>query len=830
MLQTKKRRGVISHNGKALGDLHKSTMKLLKEGGTPEVVTWAAKAIEEIGNDVETAIQHSHDEDQALVTHTLARFDEIATQFTEKVVTLHELRGSHEVKSSSHLTCRAEQRIRCDAHTACVVEEERLKKIKEEALVQFQTAWGILSDVNPSESTECRNTQEHKYDMFVQSGRKYFDAWEESESKQNDCGDLHQALVEQRLRCDGLKQGYESAVCTSHDHATMSYDDMIQNWELQESQYADVRNAVGAGASDRHAEFQTLAEVKCLLAKVQERGGQPCDEEEEEGVSEKIEEQCKDEAKDTSHFIIHFPDPPHQPAKPDSEEYPCTPKFIEDSYGSLTGQCFDSLPMCKSCASAHDKTDDCSGWSVDKHVDVDGTCYMGAFDNSNQRITKSFTGLRPSCTYKWSAVIDTWASLDNEQITLTVNGQGHDFPSRGAGSCDNGWTEYPDDFGDKVGSHGSSNNGWKDCWKNFESVFVAPASGKADVDMYMAINQDITDEGWGWHNMNFQRLSCPVLGGDQEDDCNGWSVDQHADVDGKCYMGAFDNSNQRITKIFSGLSAGCTYKWSAVIDTWASVDNEQITLTVNGDATDVPSRVGSDDCNSSTNGWTEYPQDFGDKVGSHGSSWAKDCWKNFEKEFVVPADGKANVDMYMAINQDINDEGWGWHDMKFQRLSCPEGHSEPKDNCDGWSVDKHANVDGKCYMGPFDNSNSNLHITRTFSGLTANCTYKWKAVIDTWASVDNEQITLTINGDATDVPSRGFACNDENGWTKYPNLFGQKVGSLGTGNDCWKNFEKEFVVPADGKANVDMYMAINQDITDEGWGWHDMEFEKMHCK
>jgi hypothetical protein len=351
--------------------------------------------------------------------------------------------------------------------------------------------------------------------------------------------------------------------------------------------------------------------------------------------------------------------------------------------------------------------------------------------------------------------------------------------------------------------------------------------------MYMAIDQHINDEGWGWHNMNFQRLSCPVRGGNQEDDCNGWSVDKHADVDGKCFMGAFDNNNQRVTKTFSGLSAGCTYKWSAVIDTWASVDNEQITLTINGDATNVPSRSAGD-CNSN-NGWTEYPHDFGDKVGSHGSSnggW-KDCWKNFEKEFVVPADGKANVDMYMAINQGINDEGWGWHDMKFQRLSCPGGHNvNQKDDCTGWSVDKHADVDGKCYMGAFDNSNQ--RITKTFSGLAAGCTYKWKAVIDTWASVDNEQITLTVNGDATNFDSRAHnSCT--NGWTEYPDDFGDKVGSHGSSNvawgwkDCWKNFEKEFVVPADGKANVDMYMAINQDINDEGWGWHDMEFEKMHC-
>jgi hypothetical protein len=314
--------------------------------------------------------------------------------------------------------------------------------------------------------------------------------------------------------------------------------------------------------------------------------------------------------------------------------------------------------------------DDCTGWSVGTHHDVDGTCYMGAFDNSHQRITKTFSGFRPGCTYKWTAVIDTWASVDNEQMILTVNGDETNFQTRGAGACSNGWTEYENDFGDKVGSHGSSNGGWKDCWKNFEKDFIVPEDGNANVDMYFAINQHINDEGWGWHDMRFERLSCPSMPSIDklDDDCSGWSVGTHHNVDGKCFMGAFDNNHQRITKTFSGLQAHCTYKWKAVIDTWASVDNEQMILTVNGDETNFQTR-GHNAC---SNGWTEYAHDFGDKVGSHGSSnggW-KDCWKNFEKDFVVPEDGNANVDMYFAINQHINDEGWGWHDMTFEKVSC----------------------------------------------------------------------------------------------------------------------------------------------------------------
>jgi uncharacterized protein (DUF2141 family) len=495
-------------------------------------------------------------------------------------------------------------------------------------------------------------------------------------------------------------------------------------------------------------------------------------------------------------------------------------QHINDEAWGWHAMKFDPV-NCPAVSKANVK-DDCAGWSVDKTAEKDGICYMGAYDNSQKTVTKTFENLTPGCTYTWKAVIDTWASVDNEQMIFTINGKDHSFQSRGCCSCTNGWTEYPHDFGDFVGSHGSANGGWKDCYKNFETDVVIPSSGKAEVKMFMNIDQHINDEGWGWHSMEFDRKSCPSAA-DIADDCEGWSVGTHHDIDGKCFMGAFDYNNKRVTKTFTGLSPGKTYKWSAVIDTWASVDNEQMVFTINGQANNFQSRSH----NSCNNGWTEYPNDFGDKVGSHGSAnggW-KDCYKNFETTFVAPSNGKAEVDMYMAIDQHINDEGWGWHDMKFTRLDAVA------DDCEGWSVGTHHDIDGKCYMGAFDYNNKK--VTKTFSGLKAGCTYKWKAVIDTWASVDNEQMKFTVNGQATNFQSRSHnSCN--NGWTEYPNDFGDKVGSHGSANggwkDCWKNFETEFTPTADGKANVEMYMAIDQHINDEGWGWHDMVFEKLSCR
>jgi len=305
--------------------------------------------------------------------------------------------------------------------------------------------------------------------------------------------------------------------------------------------------------------------------------------------------------------------------------------------------------------------DNCEGWSVDTKHMVDGTCYLGAFDN--KEVKKTFSGLNPTCTYKWSAMIDTWASVDNEPMTFTLNGQSHSFGTRGAGDCANGWTQYPHSFGTKVGSPGSAHGAWKDCYKKFETEFIAPPTGIAEVTMHAALNQHINDEAWGFHDMSFELVKCGTV----VDDGQGWSVGNKHMVDGTLYLGAF-SMNQHPRKVFSGLSEGCTYKMSAVIDTWASTDNERMDFTINGQKFNFGGRSGGS-CN---NGWKEYPHAFGVKVGSPGSAnkgWP-DCFKEFSATFKAPETGLADVTMHVAVDQHINDEAWGWHNMVIEQMSC----------------------------------------------------------------------------------------------------------------------------------------------------------------
>jgi hypothetical protein len=219
---------------------------------------------------------------------------------------------------------------------------------------------------------------------------------------------------------------------------------------------------------------------------------------------------------------------------------------------------------------------------------------------------------------------------------------------------------------------------WKDCYKPFEATFDATADGKAVVSMHMAIDQHLADEGWGWHSMEFELQSCAdahsKTSGATEisavtisDDCTEWDKTMKHTVDGICYLGPFAQDEKTVKKTFTGLSPGCSYKWTAIIDTYASVDSEQMSFTVNDHSHEFSSRSAT----TCSNGWSEYPAGFRTRLGMDeaNANW-KDCYKPFEATFDATADGKAVISMHMAIDQHLADEGWGWHSMKFELQSC----------------------------------------------------------------------------------------------------------------------------------------------------------------
>jgi hypothetical protein len=659
----------------------------------------------------------------------------------------------------------------------------------------------------------------------------WFSAKEEQEKewlqKRAACEAAETARSTKDQECDEVQGDYEGDYCTHRQAVYTTCSTYLGCYELQVKNFEKVLETTEVTQEGRKIEFTALEKIKCFIKDVLMSDE---DNEKRQGNLEK----CQSTSVPTDHLTLAIPAINSKEVCDLTEVavHPGTASFPQRYEGMLdvrNCQACSPIPASlnvgaeDSCIEVDDKP---VGWTNSHHAVKDGITYMGGYDVSAQTVSKLFS-LSPHTKYKWSVVLDTWASVDNEVIVIKADGKPFNIPSRPATHCSNGWKAHPYGLGQAVGSTGSGKHNWQDCFMEVENIIETGANGNIRVEMHMAIDQAKNDEAWGWHNMKFVPVTCPGQAEKITDDCSGWSTQKTAQRDGICYMGAFDNSAQTVTKTFGGLTPGCSYSWRAEIDTYASVDGEPMVFTVNKQ----PFLFSSRHAGACNNGWIEYPNDFGDFVGSHGSAHSgwKDCHKTFAAEFIAPASGAAEIEMHMAIDQAINDEGWGWHSMEFERGSCAS-HNRVVDDCTGWSVDKKASHEGICYMGAFDNSQQT--VTKTFERLAAGCTYKWSAVIDTWASVDNEKMKFSVNGQDFEFTSRTHnAC--DNGWTEYPHDFGNVVGSHGSQHgdwkDCYKTFEKTFIVPVDGKAHVTMHMDINQDINDEGWGWHSMVFEKQSC-
>jgi len=444
--------------------------------------------IKQFITDLFQSAANSHDEDQREVNRARDLIGDCAsTAKTSLTNDVQPLKNIMQGSRQDHNTCRTSEGG-CQTHQnqACA-EWEAYRKSNtptECAGVAFKAHMGTQVESTKLDMEQCLRDLQPYY-------LKHIPCWQ-----YKGCVDGFAPL------CDNNQTKFERDFCGYSSQLSYTCQAQIDCRERHIKFRDDTHADVVVNEAARKADYTTGKKVLCYFKVFEAKNPN----------KSAILQGCDKLTVDTSKLDITYPGTPApNPCVVEAEE-PCTTGWVDAEYKSKKWLKDVTLTDCEPCppptTGVDEMDDDCSGWSANLHHIIDGKCYMGAFDSSNRRITKTFSGLQAGCTYKWKAVIDTWASVDNEKMILTVNGAATNFKTRGAGDCANGWTEYPNDFGDKVGSHGSATS-WKDCWKNFEKEFIVPDSGNADVVMYFAIDQNIHDEGWGWHDMMFKKVSCP---------------------------------------------------------------------------------------------------------------------------------------------------------------------------------------------------------------------------------------------------------------------------------------------------------------------------------
>merc|ERR1719330_188947 len=396
---------------------------------------------------------------------------------------------------SAHTACRNRQCASDDLENAACIDYDRYRKgqkpylngdeVPPSCLNSLDEAKVETSDPDTRESMEMCLEKTHAWLLPLHSRYLLCDR-----RKANHTNITHS--------CNQLQKKFEASFCAYELKLsdTCDFHKTCRDKELgvRTSTHAEVRISEAARKADHITGKKVLCLFDVFLA--------------DNPNKTQTLNRCRELTVDTSPFDIVYPDPPAPAPCVKEPNKPCDDAWKTKEYGKLCVGVNTCTVCPKPQVPVKEMGDDCSGWSVNTHHIIDNKCYMGAFDQTNRRITKTFSGLQAGCTYKWKAVIDTWSSVDNEKMILSVNGDGTTFQTRGSGGCSNGWTQYAMKFGTKAGCT-ASNHGWKDCWKNFEKDFVVPDSGNADIDMYFEIDQAMSDECWGWHDMTFTRVSCP---------------------------------------------------------------------------------------------------------------------------------------------------------------------------------------------------------------------------------------------------------------------------------------------------------------------------------
>lgn len=217
-----------------------------------------------------------------------------------------------------------------------------------------------------------------------------------------------------------------------------------------------------------------------------------------------------------------------------------------------------------------------------------------------------------------------------------------------------------------------------------------------------------------------------------------------------------------------------------------------------------------------------------------------------QKQFIqvtVPHN-KPSVSIMMTstLNQDANDESWGFRDFTLTMRACPAGcvvcdndnssecliwQNQEADwsiqnfNADGWEVVSGASQTSVCVgnqlFGGFNVFGANTYIKKTFSSLPVHQKLRiqvqfWK--IDSW---DDERASLLVNGQEV--------------WSLNFHLYAgysQQLCGVGGWKDAIVDIDVT-VLNSDTAVEVEFRTTLDQGAGDESWGVRDFYLYLGHC-
>lgn len=276
----------------AVASLMESAKGMLKNGATTDVVEFATATLDEIADIVIPAIENASATDQVWINTTWLRHQTVKDELALRNRAINQANGAALAAKDSHIECR-ESSIGGDAS-----EEQKCenKRTCETRLYQLWLNWLRLERELREEHDRihahfCAPEANGTLHSFRVIGVRDGPMWVYMEKKAavdqaeayydgnvSTCVEHHNNLDAQSARCNGLQGQLEDVACNLCGLIAESLREFGEDYAEATAEYNRVKAVVEEEEADRHQEFVTLEVVKCLLDRVSELNGRPCDE------------------------------------------------------------------------------------------------------------------------------------------------------------------------------------------------------------------------------------------------------------------------------------------------------------------------------------------------------------------------------------------------------------------------------------------------------------------------------------------------------------------------------------------------------------------------
>jgi hypothetical protein len=295
---------------------------MLRNGATPAVIDFADQTLADISGTVIPAIISESQNDQTFINNLHARFEVIRQQLAEDNREVFHLNELETHWSNEHKTCRdVEHYCKCYGNDpdpnriyatpgpvpkagelegyACGQDGKRrcekdLYHLWEIWVEEEQVLRGIHDTISnhfcPPGTNGTLHTFRTQSIPWMESYMAQKIVVDEAEiaydNKVPECVEIHERLDDHSAECNHMQHELQEAACRHEQAIVATLEKYYEDFALAQAAYNCAVEEVKELERDRHREWVTLQVVDCLLTRIRNQNGVPCDS--ETGVTEEV--------------------------------------------------------------------------------------------------------------------------------------------------------------------------------------------------------------------------------------------------------------------------------------------------------------------------------------------------------------------------------------------------------------------------------------------------------------------------------------------------------------------------------------------------------------